>query len=78
MTNSAWLKSFQLLSSVLDFVSELSENKDGINKIWGRWSCIVEVRLPHTASFETLLESILSTMAYEWPVALVGSRIYDK
>ena len=78
MTNSAWLKSFQLLSSILDFVSELSENKDGINKIWGRWSCIVEVRLPHTASFETLLESILSTMAYEWPVALVGCRIYDK
>ena len=77
MTNSAWLKSFQLLSSMLDFVSELSENKDGINKIWGRWSCIVEVRLPHTASFETL-ESILSTMAYEWPVALVGCRIYDK
>ena len=53
MTNSAWLKFFQLLSEMLDFVAGLSENIEGIKKTWGRWSDIVEVRLPHTASFET-------------------------
>ena len=38
---------------MLDFVSGLSKNIDGINKTWGRWSDIMKVRLPHTASFET-------------------------
>ena len=52
MTNSAWLKFVQLLSDMLEFLLGLSENIDGINKTWGRWSDIVEVRLPHTASFE--------------------------
>ena len=28
----------------------------------------MEVRLPHNASFETWLESILSIMVHEWPV----------
>ena len=57
MTNSAWLKFVQLLSNMLDFVAGVSENAEGINKIWGRWSDIVEVRLPQTASFEVYCHS---------------------
>ena len=53
MTNSACLKFVQLLSNMLDFVSVLSENIGSIYKTWGRWSDIVEDRLPQTASFET-------------------------
>ena len=53
MTNSAWLKFFQLLSEMLDFVAGLSDNIEGINKTWVRWPDIVEAKLPHTASFKT-------------------------
>ena len=52
MTNLTWMKFCQLLLNMLDFVAGLSENIEGINKNWGRWSDIMEVRLPHTASFE--------------------------
>ena len=53
MTNLAWLKFVQLLWNMLGFVAGLSKNMESINKTWGRWSDIVEVRLSHTASFET-------------------------
>ena len=46
-------QSVQLLSNMLDFVARLSENIKGINKTSGKWLDIVEVRLPHTTSFET-------------------------
>ena len=62
---------------MLDFVAWLSEIK-GINKTWGRWSGIVEVTLPDTASFETYLENILQVMVCKWPVTLVGCKIYGK
>ena len=72
MTNSAWLEFFQLLSRMLDFAAGLSENREGINKTWGRWSHIVEVRLPDTALY------IFSIMVGEWPVTLAGCKIYGK
>ena len=47
---------------MLDFVVGLPANIEGINKPWGKLSDFVEVRLPHTAFFETYFENILSIM----------------
>ena len=38
----------------------------------------MEVRLQRTAFFGTWLKNILSIMVCEWPVTLVGCKIYDK
>ena len=41
---------------------------------WGRWSEIVEVKLPEIASRE-ILENILSISVLEWEVSRVGCKI---
>ena len=43
---------------------------------WGRWSEIVEVKLPETACGEITLENILSISVLEWEVSQVGCKIY--
>ena len=43
---------------------------------WGRWSEIVEVKLPEIASGEIILENILSISVLEWEVSRVGCKIY--
>ena len=48
----------------------------GANKNWGRWSDMVAVMFPDTASHESSLEKILSVRVLEWLVRLVGCKIY--
>ena len=43
---------------------------------WGRWSEIVEVKLPETAFGEITLENILSISVLEWEVSQVGCKIF--
>ena len=43
---------------------------------WGRWSEIVEVKLPEIASGEIILENILSISVLEWEVSRVDCKIY--
>ena len=43
---------------------------------WGRWSEIVEVKLPVIAYVEIILENILSISVLEWEVSRAGCKIY--
>ena len=43
---------------------------------WGRWSEIVEVKLPEIASEEIIFENMLSISVLETGVNRVGCKIY--
>ena len=50
----------------------------GAMRNWGRWSDIVDVRLPDIISVEIMFEKILSIIVFASEVTYVGRIVYGK
>ena len=66
----------QSLSRVFDLLHKGLESTFGINKNWGRWSDMVAVMFPKTASLENTFTKILPMKVLEWLVRLVGCKVF--
>ena len=66
----------QSLSRVFDLLHKGLESTLGVNKNWGRWSDMVAVMFPNTASLESTFEKILPMKVLEWLVRLLGCKVF--